>query len=294
MPDWSYHTIFKPILHRLPPTFGREFIHRGMSFIASSRVGEALIEFLGHMAPSKQLEQSLFGVKFTSPVGLSGNGDPHLTGLKAFQNLGFGFIEIGPVSISGTDHEEKLFLEKEGERIKSAAFSIKLSEAIEKLQSMKKKVPVFARVEGTFQEIEQICDELRPYSDGFILNSNTIESDQHLHFLKDKFNKPVILACSAEKANHLKNYLPSGILLEGGRLPQNDTLASIRKSFNGPIIISGGIREPADAVALLEGGASLVMLGYEYVFSGPGLSKRINEAYSHRLAKEEVEVEGWR
>ena len=31
MPDWSYHTIFKPILHRLPPVFGRKFIHHGMN-----------------------------------------------------------------------------------------------------------------------------------------------------------------------------------------------------------------------------------------------------------------------
>jgi dihydroorotate dehydrogenase len=51
MPDWSYHTLFKPVLNKLTPTISREFIHRGMSTLASTSIGEKLIEFLGHMSP---------------------------------------------------------------------------------------------------------------------------------------------------------------------------------------------------------------------------------------------------
>ena len=44
------------------------------------------------------------------------------------------------------------------------------------------------------------------------------------------------------------------------------------------IIASGGIHSPADALATIEAGASLVQLDSGFVFSGPGLAKRSNEA----------------
>lgn len=98
MPDWSYHPMFKPWLTRLPGNSGREFIHKGMSMIANIPGGTHFIEFLGHMAPSEKLTKNLFGFTFRSPVGLSGIIDPQLSGIQAFPHLGFGFIEIGPVT----------------------------------------------------------------------------------------------------------------------------------------------------------------------------------------------------
>lgn len=294
MPDWSYHPLFKPILRKLPPTFSREFIHRGMSLLASRSVGVCLIEFLGHMTPSNKLEKQVFGVVVPSPVGLSGKIDPHLSGLTAFQNLGFGFIEFGPVSLHGSAHEEELRIDPARELIwQEHAISIRLSTIKQRLHSIKnKKLPFFIRAEGTFEEITRICDELLPYSDGFIINSEVFKSPtQYAHFLQ-KMNKPVILAYSAGNFNELGNYHPSGILLEGELI---DYLSAIRDvaGLDVPIITSGGIREPADGVKLLEDGASLVMLGYEYVFAGPGLPKRINEAYSHRHPEESVPLAGW-
>jgi dihydroorotate dehydrogenase len=102
MPDWSYHTIFKPILQKLPPTFSRELIHRGMSTISSIPTGVTFIEFLGHMASSKEISKDFLGVHFPTPVGLSGKIDPHLSGLQAFQHLGFRCIEVGPITVE--DH----------------------------------------------------------------------------------------------------------------------------------------------------------------------------------------------
>lgn len=302
LPDWSYHTIFNPILQKLPPSFSREFIHRGMSMISSAPTGEAFIEFLGHMAPSKKLEKKLFGVHFAAPVGLSGKIDPQLSGLAAFQNLGFSFIEIGPVSIRGSSKKEELHLDQKQKQITSLTdYSIKLSAVKEQLNSLKKKkVPFLIMVEGTFHETRQICEELLPFSDGFILNSNIFDSaDQFIQF-RDQLNKPVILASSANnisKIERLGDYGPDGILLKGSNSVEELTqkLIALRKTFNEnfPIITSGGVREPSDAIRLLENGASLIMLEYDYVFSGPGLPKRINEAYSNRLPKESIKVEGW-
>lgn len=302
MPDWSYHTIFKPILKKLPPSFSREFIHRGMSMISSASIGEAAIEFLGHMAPSNKLEKNLFGIQFDTPVGLSGKIDPHLSGLKAFQNLGFGFIEIGPVSICGSSRKEELYVDQKQEQVSCLEdFSMNLSKVKERLHSLKKKkMPFFIMVEGTFHETKQICEELLPFSDGFIMNTNTFDSANQFDQLRDKLSKPVILACSSENITSIekvRDFSPNGILLKGSDSPEelNQNLIALRRFFSEdfPIITSGGIREPSDAIRLLKNGASLIMLGYDYVFAGPGLPKRINEAYSSSFPKESVIVEGW-
>ncbi|WP_042461426.1 dihydroorotate dehydrogenase [Neobacillus dielmonensis] len=302
MPDWSYHTLFKPILHKLPTSFSREFIHRSMSLLSSISIGEALIEFLGHMSPSKQLEKTRFGSSFPSPVGLSGKIDSQLTGLPAFQNLGFGFLEIGPVSIQGPTVEEKLFVDSKLKQIKGyTGQPIQLEAVKERLKAIKKKkLPFFIRVEGNIQEIERICEELFPFSVGFIVNNDAFDSPAQYHDFQEKVRKPVILACFGgdfSNVDQLKLYHPSGILLEGCNSTDEmtDSLNAFKKLFNEetPIITSGGVSQPADALHLLNNGASLVMLGFEYIFAGPGLPKRINEAYTNRLPKEPVMTTGW-
>lgn len=302
MPDWSYHTLFKPILQKLPPSFSRAFIHRGMSSIASSSVGEKVIEFLGHMSPSENIQKNLFNISFKTPVGLSGKIDPELSGLNAFQNLGFGFMEIGPLSLHGTDGKEALFINAIQQKIwGSSDTSINLSTAKERLGSLKKKkIPFFIRVEGTYQEIKHICEQLFHYSDGFIVPSDAFISAPQFQQIQSEVNKPVLLACKAENISEfekLRNYNPIGILLEGSDSAEilENALVAMRNimSEDLPIITSGGIREPSDAIRLLKKGASLIMLGYEYVFAGPGLPKRINEAYSHTFTKELTISKGW-
>jgi dihydroorotate dehydrogenase len=302
MPDWSYHTLFKPVLQKLPPTVSRELIHRGMSFLASSFLGEKLIEFLGHMSPSKHIQKQLFSIPFSTPVGLSGRIDSQLTGLEAFQNLGFGFVEIGPVSIQGSSDRELLHIDLKKEKIWSdSASTINLTTAKAKLASLKKKkIPFLIKVEGSEQEIKQICEELLPYSDGFIIDSQSIMTAAQLEQLRKDVKKPILLSCSSsgDFLKHDQNFQPDGILLEGNSSFHElfDQLTQIRKMVGDdlPIITSGGIQEPADAIRLLENGASLVLLGYEYVFAGPGLPKRINEAYSRRQNQALTENEGWK
>jgi dihydroorotate dehydrogenase len=302
MPDWSYHTLFKPVLQKLPPTFSREFIHRGMSTVASTLIGEKMIEFLGHMSPSKEIQKHLFNRLFSSPVGISGSIDPQLSGLKAFQNLGFGFVEIGPVSIHGGIANAALSIYPKLEQISGVdGTSIKLSKVLEKLKSLpKKKVPFVFRVEGASHEIEDICKELLPYSDGFIFNKHTFQSATQIDEFRNQMNKPIILSCSATDISDFEKYSDyklDGILLEGSDSLENlaSSLIALRKmvSEDVPIITSGGIKEPSDALRLLENGASLIMLGFDYVFSGPGLPKRINEAYSNLHPKKLSISDGW-
>jgi dihydroorotate dehydrogenase len=99
MPDWSYHPVFRPLLFRLPPATSRDVTLTAMGTLAALPGGPALIETLGQMRPPTCLEQSLWGVSFPSPVGLGAGLDVHAVALPALARFGFGFLEIGPVTV---------------------------------------------------------------------------------------------------------------------------------------------------------------------------------------------------
>jgi dihydroorotate dehydrogenase len=313
MPDWSYHPMFKPWLSRLPGNSGREFIHRGMSLIASMPGGTPFIEFLGHMGPSEKLSKDLFGFEFRSPVGLSGKIDPQLTGMTAFPHLGFGFIEIGPVTTLPVTSDQAPFLSNYEHTISYPikTESIGLDAAISKLKKRRTLHPPimirindFAGAYGGFAD----CGDI------FIIGADSINSMNELAIIKQMLkNKPVLLAIQHNQASgsipKLKSLseLASGVVIdevsyikEGAYLTplqqtagMLDALKLLKKQFDLPIITSGGILEPADALSLFEGGAELVLLTGGYVATGPGLPKRIHEALLDARAEAREEVPGW-
>jgi dihydroorotate dehydrogenase len=65
------------------------------------------------------------------------------------------------------------------------------------------------------------------------------------------------------------------------RSRSDSVLRSVVKKLNGrlPVVSVGGIMDPADAVARLEAGSSLVQVYTGLVYAGPGLVKQI----IHRL-----------
>lgn len=86
----------------------------------------------------------------------------------------------------------------------------------------------------------------------------------------------------------------TGLLVEGsqpveqgrliGRPAREATLAQVRhwRQRYGPdllLIGSGGVHEPADALALQAAGADLIQVDTGLIYTGPGLPKRINDAF---------------
>jgi dihydroorotate dehydrogenase len=93
----------------------------------------------------------------------------------------------------------------------------------------------------------------------------------------------------------------AGLLIDGsvraapdGRLvgsPAREAALSVVRRLRGrngagvPIIASGGVHEPADALALRAAGADLVQVDTGLVYSGPGLPKRINDAILYEITR---------
>lgn len=317
MPDWSYHPLFKPWLFRLPGEKGREFIHRGMSFISSLPGGSGFIEFLGHMAPSPQLKKELGDISIASPIGLSGKVDPLLTGTKAFSHLGFGFIEIGPISASQTSEKTRISANKQQINYPLPFESLGMENAIAKLEKRTSvDIPFFIRIGKTndFQQLQFMIDSLLPFADAFILEDllnedELIDIKRHCADTKIFLSIPHLLL--KDRVNEISELqrlkLIDGLVIEESFVkeetyqyaPREQTQHLVlalkqmkERSATFPIIISGGIYEPKDALILLEVGADLVMLSSGYVFGGPGLPKRINEALLDQGESKQI-FKGW-
>ncbi|GIO25439.1 dihydroorotate dehydrogenase [Ornithinibacillus bavariensis] len=292
MPDWSYHGIFKPLLFKLPPTISREFIHKGMNSIASLPfgIGPRIINFLGREESSILIRQEIHGIDFPNPVGLSGKIDPLLSGTRAFTNLGFGFIEIGPISMEMTEKFTSPIVDQANQKISfpPKIESIGIEETVKKIRKLKKKQPIFFRLSGNYHEVVYMLKKLDSYADGFILEANFKETIKQT-------NKPLFLVTSLVNEEIIDSPF-SGLLLEHsfeeGSLVEK--IKSLRKmGYHGTIIASGGIYEPEQALQALDSGANLIMLTDGYIFAGPGLPKRINEALVDRSSIRPSPQAGW-
>lgn len=254
------------------------------------RIGPQVIQFLGREESSPLIQKNEHGLTFHNPVGLSGKIDPLLSGTKAFTNLGFGFLEIGPVTVKQINHFSTPIVDRKIEKIHFAATaeSIGIEKTREHLHKVKKNQPFFIRLIGTYEELCMMIKRLDQFADGYIIESPYPD-------LMRETDKPIFFSTTSPNKNRTE-YPFAGIVLEHAEkdVPLLDKVVDLRKNgFQGTIITSGGIKEPEQALQLLDAGADFMMLSDGYVFAGPGLTKRINEALLDRLDYNPSHQSGW-
>jgi len=99
MPDWSYQSLFRPLLFKLPSRISRALTLNAMGRLSKLPGGTFVIRTLGHMEPSPLLEQKLAGIPVQTSIGLSGSVDPLGVAQRALAQFGFGFVEHGPITV---------------------------------------------------------------------------------------------------------------------------------------------------------------------------------------------------
>lgn len=299
MPDWSYHPLKKLLLNRLKPKMSREFLHHTMSTIALTPGGRSLINFLGHMSPAEEVGKDINDTtRVLSPVGLSSKIDPLLSGMNAFQELGFGFIEIGPVvlnepkiQIQPAIADNSIFFSNQPEKV-----PLKL--AIKKLTKIDMKIPIFAKVDPQVKrsEWDLIVQHLTPFVDGFIGTQEQVRSYlhndlgiEHSFYIALSSEKVI----SAEESQLINNHPQiGGVIVHALRDKQGEYWREVTNANeklihrvkqvralhpNLTIITSGGIETPNEGYEVVRAGADLLLLDEGYVTAGPGLPKRIHE-----------------
>ncbi|MFD2924302.1 dihydroorotate dehydrogenase [Halobacillus naozhouensis] len=297
MPDWSYHPLFKPWLTKLPPGISREFIYRSMGCISSIRGGRSFIELLGHLDPPTELNSTVDGVPYASSIGVSARLDPKGTGAKSFSSLGINVIEAGPVSLTSSSAKESI-MNKDREEI---WFPFpEPTKTVEECRNQIKRFsgPVIVTIDEqmTGEEAHIIINKLSDEADSFSisleqafeLRTAAIDKNLYIHQIADCL-----------KADQLSSLMSSnqfnGVMIEPTKVwdeeyftESRDAAKSLVKavrmiqekvSQTCTVITKGGIREPIEAHELHQLGVSLLLLEEGYVFTGPGLPKRINELW---------------
>lgn len=307
MPDWSYHPLKKLLLDKISPKTSREFIHKSMSTIATIPGGRSLIEFLGHMKVPRELHKDIQLTSFPSPIGLSGYIDPNLSGITAFQELGFGFVEIGPIVLNEPKVQEEPRVSHNQILFSNHHEKVPLKLVIKKLTSLNIQIPILAKIDTqvTRNEWDIIIQHLTPFVDGFIGTSEQINTfvDNDAKYLERSFyvslftdDKNII---DLDNRKLIQHPCIEGIVVNAPRRTEdsywyeaanaNKCLAEIIEQVKDLypellIITSGGVETPEEARTLVHAGADLLILTDGYVKAGPGLPKRIHE----RLLYEEV------
>lgn len=112
MPDWSYRTVFQPLLFRLPFETARGLALGSMGRLAWLPGGRTIIDLMGHMAPDPRLQTRVSGRILSSPVMLGHSVDPDLVALSALGRFGFGLMEVGPIGVRPDGHRDGTLIDE--------------------------------------------------------------------------------------------------------------------------------------------------------------------------------------
>ncbi|SFB52127.1 Dihydroorotate dehydrogenase [Cohnella sp. OV330] len=316
MPDWSYQTLFRPLLFRLPARTARGITLNAFGAVGRMPGGAFLIKTLGHQEPSALLETGWSA----TPVGLSGTIDPLGTAQRGLARLGFGFVEIGPVTVQPIESREPIELDTKQELIRfPEPFENEgLPAVIQKLANAGHSLPKYIRIapmpgasdDEMVSQLIHLVDRLTAVGvAGIYVDTTSFNWDSPVCFrLLNRMTDCVKIEgslflylppdLSEDRLRLLLQHLDcsawDGVvvggeqLAEGGAAVQGlcvkssglETLRLVRRL--GPstwiVKVAAGVHEPQDATLFLQNGADAVLLGSGFVFAGPGLPKRVNDA----------------
>lgn len=265
MPDWFYRTVAQPALFCLPDRLARGSALGLMGLLGASRAGRALIDFLGHMHADPRLAVRVAGTLFPSPVGLGWRVDPELRATRALQRFGVGCVERHEPGRRAVVRGRGRYL-CDGNEASGADIGARDLGAADG--------PMLTRCErrdGT-ERLRLPSGVALP-----VVAWDDAGADIEAH--------GVVLQVGERQAGGGWR-VPVAMPAE---LPGRVRTWRERLGTDGALIVAGGVGEPRDAVALVEAGASLVLVDAGLVFNGPGLVKRCNEAL---LARRPAEAAG--
>jgi len=180
MPDWSYRTLFRPLLFSCSAERGRDLALGVMGRLSRLPLGPLVIDLFGHMHPDARLQCDAQDLVVPSPVGIGHLVDPHGIATQAIARFGVGFIEVGPIAVRRLESDTRIQLNIESESVwtSSETTADGVDEWVLRLSRMKRNsTRLLARLVSTpGASSEQATDEclsmlalLAPHVDGIVL-----------------------------------------------------------------------------------------------------------------------------
>ncbi len=327
MPDWSYQTLFRPLLFRFPAPTARQLTLATTAGLAAIPMGKSIIDLFGHMQPPGEVRCSAMGLDFSSPVGLGTGIDPQAIATAAFSRFGFGFVEVGPVTLQpvtplksmsrlGPEHAIWYFDCPANQGLTALENRLKVHGELPYTICIRLGYQPGSKAVDAARERRHLIQSLAPYAQFFVLESQPeltsgawtlTDWADHLKIVGEaQLDRPVARPILINLRPDLDLNLAKAVLAialehqiagvvvgggmrtgDGGRLlgsrcyqPGLAMVRFLQAEYGRQLTIigSGGIEQPREALAFLDAGATLVQVDSGFIYSGPGLPKRINEA----------------
>jgi dihydroorotate dehydrogenase len=308
MPDWFYRTVSQRLLFALSPRAGRDLALGIMGGIAKLPGGKYVVDVLGHMNPDARLALDCAGLSFATPVGIGLGLDMRLAATRALSRFGAGLIEIGPIGRTLAEADIK----RDAARATltwRTPHCVTPADAIARLPArMPRTVNLLGRLlwdtsNVLAQQAALLSARVRAFAVEIPQQATPGDITDAMQALRQATPRPVFVTFPATLAPQVllacaSNALTAGaagIHIDGAldtqqpgvRTFDSRTQPSVRAAVVAlragldaqcPIIASGGVHQPADALALYDAGADIVQVDSGLVFGGPGLIKRIDSA----------------
>ncbi len=249
MPDWSYHTLFFPVLRRLRGDLARDLTLKAVGTLAALPGGPGVIAAFGHLDPPPGVSATLAGLQLRSPLGISCELDPRLLGTAGLARFGVGFIEVGPVTLAPTAETRGPRLSADGRSVvlDRVPAEMGLQPACERLRRLGRvAVPLVVRISAPADAPEQLATliaALEHRAAAFVLDVRgmPLETLQHVLAARPNTERPLLLGLAADAPTHTVD-----ALVRAGLLARVDGW-----------VVSGGVRQ-AEGGVHTAGGSRLI------------------------------------
>lgn len=101
-----YKTFIRPLLFRLDPEKVHHLVSSSLQFIFGIPGMAALARGVTSVS-DERLKREVFGLKFKNPVGVAAGFDKDARLFGALGNFGFGFVEVGTITLKGQPGNKK-------------------------------------------------------------------------------------------------------------------------------------------------------------------------------------------
>jgi dihydroorotate dehydrogenase len=168
------------LLFRLDPESAHEFTARQMEQLQQIPIVMRAIERA--CRPPASAERALFGLRFRSPIGIAGGFDKNATMMPFLAALGFGFIEVGTVTLRPQpgNPRPRLFRYPQSKAlINRLGFNNDGAVAVaERLRAWQRTVPLFVNVgknrdvplDAATEAYVECYRRVAPHADAAVLN----------------------------------------------------------------------------------------------------------------------------
>jgi dihydroorotate dehydrogenase len=196
------YRLIRELLFRVDPEDAHEWTSSQLQHLQQIPLALGLIEKLcdPHAAP-----RTLLGLTFRSPIGIAGGFDKNATLMPMLAALGFGFLEVGTVTLrpqSGNPRPRLFRYPQEQALINRMGFNNDGADAVAaRLQARERTVPVFVNVgknrdvplAGAVDAYAECYRRVAPHADAAVLNLSSpntpglrdLQRPEHLESLLD-------------------------------------------------------------------------------------------------------------